>query len=70
VGLILQTLGDREGEVRQVETEAAAAEKEVMAVKLERDQLQNARKESRRGEAELRSRVESLQSEMRKRRQV
>jgi hypothetical protein len=53
-----------------VETEAAAAEKEVMAVKLERDQLQNARKESRRGEAELRSRVESLQSEMRKRRQV
>ncbi|GAX82234.1 hypothetical protein CEUSTIGMA_g9662.t1 [Chlamydomonas eustigma] len=66
---LAQSLGDRESEVRQVENEVAAAEKLVVAVKLERDQLQNARKESWRGEAELRGRVETLQADLRKRRQ-
>ncbi len=37
-------------------------------VRLDRDRLQNQRKESWRGEAELRARVEGLQAELKKRR--
>ncbi len=39
-------------------------------MRLDRDRLQNQRKESWRGEAELRARVEGLQAELKKRRMV
>ncbi len=65
-----QSIGDLEAEIRQVEEASAASERRLAEVRMERDRLQNARKEVWARDTELRMKVEGLQMELRKRRMV
>ena len=64
----LKSIGDCEAEVRRAEEAAAAAERQLAELRVERDRLQNSRKEVWRSEEELRGRVQALQGELKKRR--
>ncbi|KAG1671785.1 hypothetical protein FOA52_000162 [Chlamydomonas sp. UWO 241] len=64
---LAQSIGDRDGGVRTAEEAATACEKRLAEIRLERDKLQNSRKEVWRSEAELRAKVDTLQGELRKR---
>lgn len=56
--------------MRRAEEAAAAAERQLAELRVERDRLQNSRKEVWRSEEELRGRVQALQGELKKRRAV